>query len=208
MKINRFITFEGIDGSGKTTQIKLLKKRLELNNHKVMILREPGGTDLTESLRNIILSKSFNISEKSEMLLFLASRAELVNKVVIPALEKNFFVICDRYIDSTFAYQGYGRNIDLDIINNLNKFVTSNLLPSVTFFLDIDIDTMYSRRANLDDDRMELAGFSFFEKVRKGYLHLEKENDRFVKVNASGSIECIEKTIWDSIKIIFKDDMK
>lgn len=208
MKINRFITFEGIDGSGKTTQIKLLKRRLELNNQKVMALREPGGTELTESLRNIILNKSLNISNKSEMLLFLAARADLVNEVIRPALGKDHFVVCDRYIDSTLAYQGYGRDIDLDIINDLNEFVTSSLLPSVTFFLDINIKTMYHRRKNMNDDRMEESGSIFFEKVRKGYLNLDKNNDRFVKIDASDSIESIHESIWNYVKVMFKDDIK
>ena len=208
MKINRFITFEGIDGSGKTTQIKLLKRRLELNNQKVMVLREPGGTELTESLRNIILDKSLKISNKSEMLLFLAARADLVNEVIRPVLGKDHFVVCDRYIDSTLAYQGYGRDIDLDIINDLNEFVTSSLLPSVTFFLDINIKTMYHRRKNMNDDRMEKSGSNFFEKVRKGYLNLDKNNDRFVKIDASDSIESIHESIWNYVKVMFKDDIK
>ena len=208
MKINRFITFEGIDGSGKTTQIKLLKRRLELNNQKVMVLREPGGTELTESLRNIILDKSLKISNKSEMLLFLAARADLVNEVIRPVLGKDHFVVCDRYVDSTLAYQGYGRDIDLDIINDLNEFVTSSLLPSVTFFLDINIKTMYHRRKNMNDDRMEKSGSKFFEKVRKGYLNLDKNNDRFVKIDASDSIESIHESIWNYVKVMFKDDIK
>lgn len=208
MKINRFITFEGIDGSGKTTQIKLLKRRLELNNQKVMVLREPGGTELTESLRNIILDKSLKISNKSEMLLFLAARADLVNEVIRPVLGKDHFVVCDRYVDSTLAYQGYGRDIDLDIINDLNEFVTSSLLPSVTFFLDINIKTMYHRRKNMNDDRMEKSGSNFFEKVRKGYLNLDKNNDRFVKIDASDSIESIHESIWNYVKVMFKDDIK
>ena len=208
MKINRFITFEGIDGSGKTTQIKLLKRRLELNNQKVMALREPGGTELTESLRNIILDKSLKISNTSEMLLFLAARADLVNEVIRPALGKDHFVVCDRYIDSTLAYQGYGRDIDLDIINDLNEFVTSSLLPSVTFFLDINIKTMYHRRKSMNNDRMEKSGSKFFEKVRKGYLNLDKNNDRFVKIDASDSIESIHESIWNYVKVMFKDDIK
>ena len=133
-----------------------------------MVLREPGGMEITEKLRDIILNKSLNISKKSEMLLFLAARAELVRKVIIPALEGNYFIICDRFVDSTLAYQGYGRKIDLRVIENLNNFVTSDIVPSCTFYLDIDIDTMISRKSGMQDDRMEQSGLEFFKNVRNG----------------------------------------
>ena len=203
--INRFISFEGIDGAGKTTQIELLKKRLEKNNYKVKVLREPGGMDISESLRKIILNKSFDISSNTEMLLFLAARSELVTKVIYPALEKGYYVICDRYIDSTVAYQGFGRKIDIKIINDLNKFVTLGLLPTVTFYLDIPVKTMILRKNKENNDRMENSGLKFFERVRSGYFDLELKNNRFVKIDASQNIKKIETQIWSSLNDFFKD---
>ena len=199
MMINRFISFEGIDGAGKTTQIELLKKRLEKNNYKVKVFREPGGMDISESLRKIILNKSFDISSNTEMLLFLAARSELVTKVIYPALEKGYYVICDRYIDSTVAYQGFGRKIDIKIINDLNKFVTLGLLPTVTFYLDIPVKTMILRKNKENNDRMENSGLKFFERVRSGYFDLELKNNRFVKIDASQNIKKIETQIWSSL---------
>ena len=203
--INRFISFEGIDGAGKTTQIELLKKRLEKNNYKVKVLREPGGMDISESLRKIILNKSFDISSNTEMLLFLAARSELVTKVIYPALEEGYYVICDRYIDSTVAYQGFGRKIDIKIINDLNKFVTLGLLPTVTFYLDIPVKTMILRKNKENNDRMENSGLKFFERVRSGYFDLELKNNRFVKIDASQNIKKIETQIWSSLNNFFKD---
>tara|TARA_B100000131_G_C18093287_1_gene602991 strand:- start:673 stop:1290 length:618 start_codon:yes stop_codon:yes gene_type:complete len=203
--INRFISFEGIDGAGKTTQIELLKKRLEKNNYKVKVFREPGGMDISESLRKIILNKSFDISSNTEMLLFLAARSELVTKVIYPALEKGYYVICDRYIDSTVAYQGFGRKIDIKIINDLNKFVTLGLLPTVTFYLDIPVKTMILRKNKENNDRMENSGLKFFERVRSGYFDLELKNNRFVKIDASQNIKKIETQIWSSLNDFFKD---
>ena len=203
--INRFISFEGIDGAGKTTQIELLKKRLEKNNYKVKVFREPGGMEISESLRKIILNKSFDISSNTEMLLFLAARSELVTKVISPALEKGYYVICDRYIDSTVAYQGFGRNIDIKIINDLNKFVTLGLLPTVTFYLDIPVKTMILRKNKENNDRMENSGLKFFERVRSGYFDLELKNNRFVKIDASQNIKKIETQIWSSLNDFFKD---
>ena len=205
MMINRFISFEGIDGAGKTTQIELLKKRLEKNNYKVKVLREPGGMDISESLRKIILNKSFDISSNTEMLLFLAARSELVTKVIYPALEEGYYVICDRYIDSTVAYQGFGRKIDIKIINDLNKFVTLGLLPTVTFYLDIPVKTMILRKNKENNDRMENSGLKFFERVRSGYFDLELKNNRFVKIDASQNIKKIETQIWSSLNNFFKD---
>ena len=203
--INRFISFEGIDGAGKTTQIELLIKRLEKNNYKVKVFREPGGMDISENLRKIILNKSFDISSNTEMLLFLAARSELVTKVIYPALEKGYYVICDRYIDSTVAYQGFGRKIDIKIINDLNKFVTLGLLPTVTFYLDISVKTMILRKNKENNDRMENSGLKFFERVRSGYFDLELKNNRFVKIDASQNIKKIETQIWSSLNDFFKD---
>lgn len=207
MKIKKFISFEGIDGAGKTTQINILKKKLEDNNKKVMVLREPGGTKITEMIRDIILNSTNNISKNSEMLLFLAARAELVNKVIKPALKDNYFVICDRYIDSTLAYQGYGRKINLKIINDLNNFVTSNILPACTFYLDIKPQIMNLRRLGNKNDRMEQSGTEFFEDVRNGYLILDKNEDRLIKIDANQDIDFISKIILDHLQLLFRGNL-
>ena len=203
MKINKFISFEGIDGSGKTTQINILKNKLENNNFKVMVFREPGGTDTTEKIRDIILDTKNSISKESELFLFLAARAELVKKVIQPALNNDCFVICDRYIDSTVAYQGYGRNLDLEIIKKMNSFATSNLFPSFTFYLDINPNIMNVRMSNNENDRIEQEHSSFFKDVRNGYLILEKNEERFIKIDAGRSIDSISKDIWNQLELKF-----
>tara|TARA_Y100001968_G_scaffold149348_1_gene136581 strand:- start:3088 stop:3714 length:627 start_codon:yes stop_codon:yes gene_type:complete len=208
MKISNFISFEGIDGAGKTTQIKLLKEKLESNNYKVFVFREPGGNKVNEQIREIILSKDFNITRESEMLLFLASRAELVNQVIVPLLKDNVFIICDRYVDSTLAYQGYGRNINLEFIKKLNSFVTADLLPTCTFYLDIPIDVMIERKKGEKYDRMEQSGLDFFKKVRNGYLELVKYENRIININANREIRDIELDIWEIVKSNFKGVLK
>ncbi len=199
MKINKFISFEGVDFSGKTTQINLLKEKLEDLNFKVLVFREPGGIEVAESIRDIILNNDYNISKECEMLLFLSARAELVDKVIKPALDDDCFVICDRFIDSTLAYQGYGRKIDLNLINNLNSMVTKSIIPSKTFFLDIDVSLMSKRQNIKNNDRMENSGINFFKNVRKGYLQILKNNNRFVKIDASKSIKHISDEIWNEM---------
>ena len=208
MKIKRFISFEGIDGAGKTTQINLLKEKLKKCGFNVSIYREPGGTEITEKIREIILKKEFKISVQCELLLFLAARAELVRNTILHDLKNNSFVICDRFIDSTIVYQGYGRKIDLKLIERLNDFVVSDVIPSCTFYLDIDVDTMVSRKKGMNKDRMEQSGLVFFKNVRKGYLTLEKKEDRIIKINANKRIEAIQSDIWEKIKVIFKGQIK
>ena len=204
MKIKNFISFEGIDGAGKTTQINLLKEKLEHYGYKVCIYREPGGIEITEKIRKIILNKDFKISKESELLLFLAARAELVRNAIISDLKNNCFVICDRYIDSTLAYQGYGRKIDLRLIERLNNFVVNDMLPSCTFYLDIDINTMIERKIGMNKDRMEQSGLIFFKDVRDGYLTLVKKESRIIKIDANKQIKSIESNIWKHFQKIFK----
>ena len=160
-----FITFEGIDYSGKSTQAKLVADRLASAGRKVMLLREPGGTELSERIRALLLDRdAVPIDPLSELMLFSAARAQLVREVILPALREGTIVVCDRFYDSTTAYQGYGRNLPLDEIRTLNRLCTAGTTPDLTLFVDVDPDEIKQRkiRAGLKPDRMERSGDVFF----------------------------------------------
>jgi dTMP kinase len=198
-----FITFEGIDFCGKSTQAELLKKYFENNGQKVILIREPGGTIISEKVREILLDK--NNSEmkiETEFLLFSSSRSQLVREIIIPALKENNVVISDRFHDSSTAYQGYGRGLDIDIINQINSFAISNLIPDITFFIDTPVEVCLQRRAKkskIELDRIELSSLSFYQKVRNGYLKIAKSDSRFRIVNGSLNIEEIHNIIIKEI---------
>jgi len=177
--MNKFISFEGIDGCGKSTQIHLMSKYFKKNKIENSIIREPGDTKISESIREILLNRNNQISLKTETLLFLSARSQLVNEVLIPKMKNNEIVLCDRYLDSTLAYQGYGNNLDLDLIKNMNFFVTSGLLPDLTIIFDINPQISLDRIKSKTLDRMESKGIDFFERVRQGYLEIASfYNDR------------------------------
>ena len=163
----KLITFEGIDGSGKSTQIKLISDILHKNNIDNIVIREPGGTEISEKIRDILLDNDNTISKYTEALLFLSSRSQLVNEVIKPALDRGCYILCDRYIDSTIAYQGYGRGIDLSQIKVLNDLAIESIYPDITFILDINVNTSLSRRLTKSKDRMEQVNENFLIKVRK-----------------------------------------
>jgi dTMP kinase len=198
-----FISFEGIDGSGKSTQAKLLAKKLEEENRKVIFLREPGGTEISEQIRNILLNKkNLKMTQIAELLLFSASRSQLVSEVIKPALLNNTIVIADRYVDSTTAYQGYGRGLHHGGIKGINSLATMGVTPKKTFFIDITVQEMFARRAatHQEIDRMEMSNDEFFERVRQGYLELAKEESgRFVVIDGKQTIEAIHDIIWKEI---------
>ena len=157
----RFISFEGIDFSGKSTQIKLLKEYLQTQGHQVYVLREPGGTQISEKIRALLLDKSHNhMSDICEIFLYSAARTQLVTEKIVPLLEQGSFVIADRYVDSTTAYQGYGREIDAGMVDQINQAAIKGLMPSLTFFMDIPAQVSYKRRAasGRETDRLEEAG--------------------------------------------------
>ena len=169
----KFITFEGIDGSGKTTQIDLLEDELKQQGISTLILREPGGTRLSEKIRDILLDReNINLSPSSESLLFISARAQLVAEKIKPALLRNQFVICDRFADSTVAYQGYGRGLNVEYLEELNNFATDSIQPDLTIILDVDPEKAALRIGSDVPDRMELTGIEFFLKVRKGYYEI------------------------------------
>lgn len=190
------ITFEGIDGCGKSTQAKLLSDYLIAKNKKVKILREPGGTLVSESIREILLNSTNNINYITELLLFEAARSEIVEKIIRKDLNENMFVICDRFFDSTTAYQGYGRNLSMEHIKLLNQLATGGLKPNITFFLDVSLEIAKKRTKKILKDRMELSGDDFFERVIYGYHQIAREEpERFVIVNADGNIEHTQNEI-------------
>lgn len=199
MEKGLFITFEGADGCGKTTQIKLLDEYLRSKGYKTLLTREPGSKGLGEKLREILLNYDGEVSPVAESFLFLADRAQHVDCIIKPALEEGTIVLCDRHTDSTLAYQGYGRDLDLEEIRNLNKIATSGLKPDITIVLDVDIETS-QKRVGAEKDRMESAGIEFFKRVRNGFLEIAKQEPNRVKViNSADTIENIHKKVVELI---------
>lgn len=194
-----FITFEGCDGCGKTTQLELLAKFLEEKGYDVVVTREPGAKGLGTKLREILLNYDGEVSSNCESFLFLADRAQHIDTLVKPAIENGKIVLCDRHIDSTVAYQGYGRGINLEQINYLNNLATSGLKPNLTLLFDVDTETSM-QRVGKNKDRMESAGIEFQEKVRHGYLTLAKEEPKRIKVfNSKKTIEQLHQEVLDTI---------
>lgn len=194
-----FITFEGGDGCGKTTQIKLLDEYLKNKGYKTLLTREPGSKGLGEKVREILLNYDGDVSPVCESFLFLADRAQNVDCLIKPALNEGTIVICDRHTDSSVAYQGYGRGLDIDRIKKLNSIATSGLSPDLTIVLDVDVETS-QKRVGAEKDRMESAGIEFFERVRQGYLEIAKQEPERVKVvDSTKTIEEIHQEILELI---------
>lgn len=203
-----FITFEGIDFCGKSTQVRLLKEYLEKKDKKVVIIREPGGTVISEKIRDILLDKkNAEMLIETEILLFSSSRAQLVRQVIKPYIEKKYYVISDRFHDSTTAYQGFGRGIPLDSVEEINKFALGTVIPDITFFLDITVEEAEKRKsANslIELDRIESTKADFFRRVREGYLHLTEKESRFKLIDGTLSVQNIHKIIIEDIEKIEK----
>lgn len=200
-----FITFEGIDFCGKSTQVELLKKYLLSLNKKVEIIREPGGTEISEIVRSVLLDKKHNrMRMETEIFLFSASRAQLVREKIQPAINQGTYVISDRFHDSTTAYQGYGRGIDLETVMYINKLAIDGAIPDITFIIDIPVQVANERKIGKGEsglDRMELADNNFFERVRNGYLTIAKNAKRFRVIDGTKSIEEINKQIIEEISL-------
>lgn len=203
----KFITIEGCDGSGKTTQIDLLEKKLKELDISCIFTREPGGTPISEKIREIILdNKNIEMIWQTEALLYAASRAQLVGEKIIPLLKKNIHVICDRYVDSTIAYQGYGRGLNIKELEKLNFFATSGLMPELTILLDIEVEQATLRREVRQEDRLEKEKIDFHKRVREGYLELAKiEPDRFKIISALQTKEEIHKQIVEYVMKMISD---
>lgn len=194
-----FITFEGADGCGKTTQIKLLDEYLRGKGYKTLLTREPGSKGLGVKLREILLNYDGEVSPQCESFLFLADRAQHVDCIIKPALKEGVIVLCDRHTDSTVAYQGYGRGLDLGQIHYLNNIATGGLKPDLTLVFDVDVETSQSR-VGVEKDRMESAGIEFFERVRQGFLEIAKTEPNRVKViDSTQTIEEIHKQVVELV---------
>lgn len=194
-----FITFEGPEGSGKSTQIRVLTQYLRRRGYRVLVLREPGSTRVSEAIRQIILNHDFKeLEPETELLLYMAARAQLVRERILPALRSGFIVICDRYEDSTLAYQGYGRGIPLKMIQQLSCFVRNQIVPDVTFLLDISPGAGLSRGGR--HDRIERQSMAFHHRVREGFLELaRKGRKRFVLIDAAQNRTAIARMIQERL---------
>jgi dTMP kinase len=203
-----FITFEGSEGCGKSTQIGELMRRLEGASLEVVLTREPGGTPVGEAIRQLLQysPEAEGMTPESELLLFAASRAQLVREVVSPALGEGKVVIADRFLDSTTVYQGVARRLDGEVVGEINRFAVGDCMPDVTILLDMDSETAHGRAtaqsgAEGQKDRMESQPLSFYEDVRQGYLRLaEAESDRVCVLDATRSVEEISEEIWGILK--------
>jgi dTMP kinase len=196
-----FITFEGIDGCGKSTQVELLVEWLRARGIEPLMVREPGGTPLGEQMRNIVLDLATgDIDPRAEALIYATSRAELVNTVIAPALAEGRVVIADRFVDSSLAYQGVGRGLGIGEVRAANKLAIGPYMPNVTVLLAIDANVAAVRRAGNSDDRIEAAGIEFQRVVAEAYNELAAGDSRFHVVDATKSVEAIHGSIVDRIE--------
>jgi dTMP kinase len=206
----KLISFEGSEGSGKSTQIARLAAHLQKTHREVLSTREPGGTEIGEQIRNIIVhnSKGDEMSAETELLLFTAARAQLVREIIAPALGRGAIVLCDRFLDSSTVYQGIGRNLAMDPVNQINRFAVGSVMPDVTIVLDVPTKVSLSRlkqRASDLPDRMERENVDFYEKVRTGYLLLAKGMPaRFIVVDGTKSEDVVAKRIWTEVQARLK----
>lgn len=199
-----FITFEGPDGCGKTTQTTLLASYLSQQGYRVLHTREPGGTRIGEQIREIVHNpENPEMVDRAEMLLYAASRAQLVDEVIRPALAAGQIVLADRYADSTYAYQGYGRGLDLDLLRTITAFATARLRPDLTIYLDIDSETGLRRRQadqGAEWNRLDAATLEFHERVREGYRRLiEAEPERWVVVDGRQDVDSVQRRIREIV---------
>lgn len=207
-----FLSFEGIDGSGKTTQLERLTAHLRGLGREVIVAQEPGGTRIGLEIRRLLLdSLNFDLKPTTELLLYFASRAQNIEEVIRPALEKGIVVIADRFTDATVAYQGYGRGLGVEAVRSIERFACGGVKPNLTLWLDIDPAVGISRALNRnssaaeDESRMEHENFAFFAKVRRGYQELKQaEPARIRRIDASGSVDEVESRIREVVDGFFQ----
>jgi dTMP kinase len=198
-----FVTFEGIDGCGKSTQVVRAQRVLAEKDIPCIVTREPGGTPVAERIRDILLSPDHGaVSDTCEVLLYFAARAQHVRETIAPALDKGIVVLCDRFMEATFAYQGYGRGIPLKTLARMNDFATGSVVPSLTFVFDIDVATAFSRleKTGKRPDRLEGSGREFYEKVQKGYLTLAAaDKKRIIVLDGTKTVEELSEVVCENI---------
>ena len=195
--MKKFITFEGGEGTGKSTQAKLLFSSIKNTSEKVILTREPGGTNIAEEIRKIIVKNNYNLNKVSELLLIYAARNEHLKDTIIPSLDKGHVILCDRFLDSTFVYQVQGKKIDIKIFEYFNKLIIKNYKPEITFIIDIDpiIGIERSLKLNKKETKYEKLPLSFHKKVRKDFITLSKKDERFKLIDGNKSIMEIHKEI-------------
>ena len=201
----KFITIEGCEGSGKTRQINMLRDRLESLGVDYVATREPGGTGISEKIRNILLDgKNREMDDVCEALLYAAARVQHINEVILPALKEGKLVICDRYIDSSFAYQGYARGLGYGFIREINRFAIERCMPDATVFLNLSPEDAFKRKGGADaGDRVEMSGKQFHDKVYSGYLELVKMfPERIIDVDCRGTKEETSDKIFSALKAV------
>ncbi|MCK5676468.1 MAG: dTMP kinase [Verrucomicrobia bacterium] len=205
----KFITFEGPEGCGKSTQIKLLAEKIGVQGIKVACTREPGGTATGEAIRNILQHDAAGepLGERAELLLFAASRAQLMDQVVLPILGRGEWVLCDRFIDSTMAYQGFARGMDIAMLDYINDVAINSRKPDLTLLLDLDVEKGFHRLkerysgGNGTHDRFERESHDFHQRVRDGYHQLaQREPERFRIIDADQAIDEVASNVWDVVK--------
>lgn len=207
MKSNKtngfFITFEGIDGSGKSLQSQMLAEALQSREYTVEQIRDPGGPEISEQIRGILLNRdNHKMAPVTELLLYQAARAQLVSEKILPALKQGHIVISDRFFDSTVAYQGYGRNLDLDMINRANRLGSLDVTPNRTYYLDIEYKESLRRRTadGKTADRMENNGEAFFQTIRSGYIKTaEQQSQRILQLDGSLSVQTLSRQILEDL---------
>jgi dTMP kinase len=192
----KFVTLEGPEGAGKTTQLKLLSKQLESIGCKHIVTRDPGGTAFGRQVRRILLNPETKLCSLAELLLYEADRAQHIDEIIVPALMDGVLVLCDRYIDSTLAYQGYARGIDFDLIGELNEIATGGLLPELTILFDIESESGLARLHPSGHDRLEREAISFHHKVRQGYLELaERDPERWRILDSARAMSVVQEDL-------------
>ncbi len=199
----KFVTFEGTEGSGKSTQVRLLAKYLDDTNQPYLKTREPGGDDIAEKIRTLVLSaENDTMTFETEALLYAAARAQHVKHIILPALAEGKIVICDRYVDSSISYQAYGRELSLDFVKNINEYALKNCAPDLTILLDLSPEDAFKRKGGVDkNDRIETSGDAFYKRVDDAFRNLRLETDRVVTIEPYGS----RKHTLDQIIKVLRD---
>ena len=201
-----FITFEGTEGSGKSTQIKMLCERLRQDGLDVLLTREPGGCELAEKVRKLLLEGRSEISPLAELMLFEGARAQHVNEIISPALKKGKIVICDRFTHSTIAYQGYARGLNIGLVQSLNEIAVQGCHPDLTIFLHIEPGLSFERKGGMDEeDRMEMQGMAFHQEVYRGFEEMAGQNDNFVMLDVAG---CTKQQTSETVYQIVKEKLR